>query len=430
IGVGNGSPWNHKVRSEGKGDNLFLSSIVALDPDTGEYLWHYQETPGESWDYTATQQITLATLNIDGQPRKVLMQAPKNGFFFVLDRTDGKLISAKNYVDVNWATGYDLKTGRPIEDPKARYDDGAYVAIPGALGAHNWHPMAFSPQTGLVYIPAHRALFGYEDDKAPFKFRPGRWNLAIKGAGAAPSDDPAAFKNVRAMLSGRLIAWDPVKQQEAWGFEYSEPWNGGTLATAGNLVFQGDTKGDLRAFAADSGKVLWTVNLGIAIIAPPVTYAVDGEQYLAVAAGYGGAYALTSAYNDNPGPRPNGRLYVFKLGGKAAMPKIVRPEAGPANPPADQFTPAQIAKGDKLFAQDCWACHGPGAISSGVAPDLRRSGALSSAEAWKLIVAGGALKQHGMISFSDYYSDADVEDIRAYVGTRAKLLQKQEGGAK
>ena len=430
IGVGNGSPWNHKVRSEGKGDNLFLSSIVALDPDTGEYLWHYQENPGESWDYTATQQITLATLDIDGAPRKVLMQAPKNGFFFVIDRADGRLISAENYVDVNWATGYDLKSGRPIEDPKARYHDGAYVGIPGALGGHNWHPMAFSPETGLVYIPAHRALFGYEDAKGPYTFRPGRWNLGIKGAGAAPPDDPKGFRDIRDMLSGRLIAWDPVKQQEAWGFDYSEPWNGGTLATGGNLVFQGDTKGELRAFAADTGKVLWSVNLGMAIMAPPVSFAVDGTQYIAIVAGYGGAYGLTSAFNDNPGPRPNGRLYVFKLGGQTAMPKIVAPEAGPANPPSDSFTPAQIVQGEKLFAQDCWSCHGPGAMSAGVAPDLRRSGVLPNAEAWNMIVAGGALKQHGMISFSDYYSDADIEALRAYVGERAKLLQQQEAGAK
>lgn len=430
IGVGNGSPWNHKIRSEGKGDNLFLSSIVALDPDTGEYLWHYQENPGESWDYTATQQITLATLDIKGKPRKVLMQAPKNGFFFVIDRADGKLISAENYVDVNWATGYDLKTGRPIEDPKARYDDGAYVGVPGALGGHNWHPMAFSPQTGLVYIPAHRALFGYEDAKVPYKFRPGRWNLGVEGAGAAPPDDPKGFKNIRDMLSGRLIAWDPVKQQEAWGFDYAEPWNGGTLATGGNLVFQGDTNGELRAFAADSGKVLWSVNLGMGIMAPPVSFAADGTQYIAIVAGYGGAYGLTSAFNDNPGPRPNGRIYVFKLGGEAAMPKIVAPEAGPANPPSDSFTKAQIARGEKLFAQDCWTCHAPGAISSGVAPDLRRSGVLPNAEAWNMIVAGGALKEHGMISFSDYYSDADIEALRAYVGERAKLLQKQEAGAR
>ncbi|MEZ5749429.1 MAG: PQQ-dependent dehydrogenase, methanol/ethanol family [Caenibius sp.] len=427
IGVGNGSPWNHKVRSAGKGDNLFLSSIVALNPDTGEYLWHYQETPGESWDYTATQTITLATLTIDGKPRKVLMQAPKNGFFFVVDRASGKLISAKNFVDVNWASGYELKTGRPIEDPKARYDDAAYTAVPGALGAHNWQPMAFSPQTGLAYIPANHALFGYENLDAPFKFRPHRWNLGIKTSNNEPPDDPKVFKDIRQMLSGRLIAWDPVKQQEAWGFELPEPWNGGVLTTAGNLVFQGDTKGNFRAFSADKGKVLWSVKLGMPIMAAPVTFEVGGDQYVAVVAGYGGAYPLTSAFADDPGPRPNGRIYVFKLGAKIAMPQIVRPEAGPAVVPDDAFTPAQIAHGKELFATDCWTCHGPGAVSSGVAPDLRRSGVLASAEAWKAVVIDGILKDRGMISFSEYFDARDAEDLRAYVADRARKLQAQEG---
>ena len=425
IGVGNGSPWNHRVRSEGKGDNLFLSSIVALDPDTGAYRWHYQETPGESWDFTATQTMTLATLAIDGKPRKVLMQAPKNGFFFVVDRTTGKLISAKNFVDVNWATGYDMKTGRPIETPDARYGKAAQVVVPGALGAHNWQPMAFSPKTGLAYIPANHALFGYKDPKA-FEVRDGRWNLGIDGAGDAAPDDAATFAATRKLLSGRLVAWDPIRQREAWGFDYSEPWNGGLLTTAGNLVFQGDTKGNLRAFAADTGKVLWTVNVGMPVMAAPVTFDEGGEQYVAVAAGYGGAYALTSAFNDNPGPRPNGRIYVFKLGAKAAMPQIDKMVVVPANPPADTFTAAQIAHGDQLFARDCWVCHGPGAVSSGVVPDLRRSGLLGDAETWKAVVHDGALKDRGMIGFSKFLSPKDVEDLRAYVVHRARLLQQQE----
>lgn len=429
IGVGNGSPWNHKIRSEGKGDNLFLSSIVALDPDTGAYRWHYQGTPGDSWDYTHTQTITLATLQIGGKPRKVLMQAPKNGFFFVLDRTDGKLISVKNFVKVNWATGYDLKTGRPIEAPNARYDKGPQVIIPGALGAHSWQPMAFSPKTGLAYIPANHALFPYQDAKS-FAVRPGRWNLGIDGAGAAAPDDKAAFADTRKLLSGRLVAWDPANQREAWGFDYPEPWNGGLLSTAGNLVFQGDTKGNLRAFAADSGKVLWTMNVGMPIMAAPITFAQGGEQYIAVAAGYGGAYALTSAFNDDPGPRPNGRIYVFKLGAQTKMPQVAKSTASPANPPADMFTAAQIAHGETLFARDCWQCHGPGAVSSGVVPDLRRSGALGSAEAWKSVIYDGALQDQGMISFSKYLSTQDVEDLRAYVGHRADILQQQEGAGK
>lgn len=429
IGVGNGSPWNHKLRSQGKGDNLFLSSIVALNPDTGEYRWHYQGTPGESWDYTHTQTITLATLNMDGKPRKVLMQAPKNGFFFVIDRADGKLISAKNFVDVNWATGYDLKTGRPIEGPKARYVGGPAVITPGALGAHNWQPMAFSPQTGLAYIPGNIALFAYEDAKN-FEVRPGRWNLGLKTDDTSPPDDPKTFKATRKLLGGRLIAWDPIHQREAWGFDYPEPWNGGLLTTAGNLVFQGDTKGNLRAFAADKGEVLWTTNVGMPIMASPISFELDGEQYVAVVGGYGGAYPLTSAFNDDPGPRPNGRLFVFKYGAKQELPAISKIEAAPANPPAESFKPTQIAHGQKLFERDCWTCHGPGAISSGVVPDLRRSGVLTSSEAWQSVVIDGVLKDRGMISFDQYLSREDAEDLRAYVAKRAKLLQQQEAEAK
>ena len=427
IGVGNGSPWNHKLRSQGKGDNLFLSSILALNPDTGAYLWHYQGTPGESWDYTHTQSITLATLAIGGTPRKVLMQAPKNGFFYVIDRTTGKLITVKNYVDVNWAKGYDLKTGRPIENPAARYAGGAQVVTPGALGAHNWQPMAFSQRTGLVYIPGNHALFGYEDPKS-FEIRPGRWNLGLKTEGTSPPDDPKAMAATRKLLTGRLIAWDPILQREVWGFDYPEPWNGGVLATEGNLVFQGDTRGNLRAFSADAGKVVWTVNVGMGIMAPPISFQIDGEQYIAVVGGYGGAYALTSAFNDDPHPRPNGRIFVFKLGAKGPMPTIAKVEWAPANPPAEKFPTAQVANGQRLFERDCWVCHGPGAVSSGVLPDLRRSGVLISAETWNAIVIGGALKERGMIGFSKYLSNKDGEDLRAYVARQATLLRDQQKG--
>lgn len=431
IGVGNGSPWNHKIRSEGKGDNLFLSSIVALDPDTGKYLWHYQGTPAESWDYTHTQSIILATLDIEGKARKVLMQAPKNGFFFVIDRTDGKLLSAENYVAVNWATGYDMKTGRPIENPQARYDkEGSEVVIPGALGGHNWQPMAFSPKTGLAYIPAQDALFGY-DNPADYKYRPGRWNTGIGSIGAAAPDDPAEFQKIRNMLKGSLIAWDPVKQKAAWTFDYDAPWNGGVLSTAGNLVFQGDTKGNFRAFSADTGKVLWTTNVGMPIMAAPVTFEVNGDQYVAIAAGYGGAYALTGAFNDDPGPRPNGRLLVFKLGGTAVMPEVAKLAFGPPNPSTETFAAGQVERGKARFQMDCWMCHGPGAVSSGVAPDLRRSGAVTDSEMWQQIVMGGALKDRGMMSFAKFMTPQDAEDIRAYVSERAAELKRtQKGTAK
>ena len=425
IGVGNGSPWNHRKRSEGKGDNLFLSSIVALNPDTGQYLWHYQETPGETWDFTATQTITLATIPVDGAPRKVLMQAPKNGYFFVVDRTNGKLISVKNYVPTTWATGYDMTTGRPIETPEARYDNAAFTSFPGALGGHNWQPMAYSPKTGLVYIPAQDLPFRYEETDY-YKYRPGLWNLGVDLAGGAPPEDKAQFAAVRALLKGRLVAWDPVTQKEVWRHEYTGPWNGGVLATAGNLVFQGDLAGKFHAFTADKGRELWNYEIGMSVMGSPITYKVAGQQYVAVVSGYGGAYALAGSFTDNPRPQPNGRIMVFKLGGKTKLAPVQMGEYAPANPAHDTFTADQIAAGRRIYENQCFACHGPGAVSSGVLPDLRRSGALPDKELWNKIVYGGLLKGNGMVSFAKVYTADEIEAVRGYVSQRAEVLQKQE----
>ena len=254
IGTGNGSPWSHRKRSPAGGDNLYLSSIVALNADTGKYAWHYQETPADNWDYTATQPLILADLTIDGSPRKVIMHAPKNGFFFVVDRTNGKFISAKNFVNVNWATGYDAN-GRPIEVADARVRDKAFDSVPGPYGAHNWHPMSFSPETGLVYIPAQNVpltlmedLAWKHDENKPGQFQGGTgWNTAFALNAVPPTSKPF----------GKLVAWDPVKQAEAWNVEHVSPWNGGTLATAGNLVFQGLADGRFAAFNAKTGEKLW-----------------------------------------------------------------------------------------------------------------------------------------------------------------------------
>jgi len=227
FGVGNGSPWNQSIRSPGGGDNLFLSSIVAVKPDSGDYVWHYQTTPGETWDYTATQHMILAELEIEGEQRKVIMQAPKNGFFYVIDRATGKLISANNFVPVNWATHVDLETGRPVETPEARYgpDKEPFVQLPGPLGAHNWHPMSYSPDTGLVYIPAQEAPWVYRDKK-DYKYTEGTWNTGTDFIYAVLPTERAMFAALKSMVKGRLIAWDPVKQEPAWSHEHGGAWNG------------------------------------------------------------------------------------------------------------------------------------------------------------------------------------------------------------
>ncbi len=426
IGVGNGSPWNHEVRSEGKGDNLFLSSVVALDPNTGKYKWHYQGTPGETWDFTQTQPIMLATLNIDGQPRKVLMQAPKNGFFYVIDRTNGKLISAKGFVPQTWTTGVDPATGRPIEVPEARYRTGTALVTPSALGAHNWHPMAFSPKTGLVYLPAQEVPFAYSNDKA-YSHKQGAWNIAVVAAINAPPNNAEESRTIRATLKGQLIAWDPVKQKEAWRVQYDGPWNGGALATAGNLVFQGNARGMFQAFDASNGKPLWSMNAQTGVVAGAISYMVGKTQYVAVMAGYGGAYPLSTGFQDKPSyTPPNGRLLVFKLGGTGKLPAYDPPALAPANPPSDTFTPEQIAAGGNIYEGNCGICHGAGARSSGLVPDLRRSGALGDKETWAAVVHGGMLKERGMVSFAKWFSSDEIESVRAYVGEQAKFLASEE----
>ncbi|MEM6929737.1 MAG: PQQ-dependent dehydrogenase, methanol/ethanol family, partial [Myxococcota bacterium] len=288
IGVGNGSPWNARMRSPEGGDNLYLSSIVALDPSTGEYVWHYQGTPGDNWDFTHTQHIIVAELTLDGQKRKVVMQAPKNGFFFVLDAQTGEFISAKNFVPTSWATGYD-DNGRPIETPAARDTDGkTFETIPSAYGAHNWHPMSFNPATGLVYLPAQHVPLSITDDK--------QWEFNEYKPGSAMSGTGWNFGymfNVeppQAAPMGKLIAWDPAKQEEVWSVTHPAPWNAGTLTTAGNLVFQGTAHGTFAAYHAETGEKLWETPATSGVVAPPVTYEVDGVQSVSLAVGWGGVF--------------------------------------------------------------------------------------------------------------------------------------------
>ncbi|WCT75373.1 PQQ-dependent dehydrogenase, methanol/ethanol family [Sphingomonas naphthae] len=432
IGVGNGSPWNQRVRSDGKGDNLFLSSVVALDPDTGKYKWHFQETPGETWDFTATQPIILADLKIDGAVRKVMMQAPKNGFFYVIDRQSGKFISAKNFVPVNWATGADPKTGRPIEVPEARWGskDANFVARPGAYGAHSWQPMAYSPKTGLVYIPAQDVAFGYQND-ANFKYAPGMWNLANVSPTNLAQDSSADMDKLRQTTRGEIVAWDPVKQKAAWRVQHNFAGNGGILATGGNLLFQGSPDGSFNAYSAADGKKLWSSDVQTGVVAAPSTFKVGNDQYVAVAAGFGGVFALFSGLAPNPHQRPNGRLLVFKLNGTAKLPAYT-PPATPPNPPKDVAPAARVQEGFGLYAGMCTACHGGQAWSNGVIPDLRRSVALTDPNTWQSIVYGGALEPNGMISFKGKLTPEQIESIRLYVGERARKLkiEIEQGGRK
>ena len=386
IGTGNASYWNKAVRSPGDGDNLFVASILALRPKTGEYVWHYQQTPGDQWDYTSTQNMILATIPVEGKPRKVLMHAPKNGYFYVIDRETGKLLSAKPYVPINWSTGIDPKTGRPAIVPAARYDKTGkpWLALPAGIGGHNWQPMAYSPQTGLVYIPAQEVPSIFETDP-DFQRRPTGSNYSIKLDMFDPPTDPATKAAIRKIPKGYLLAWDPVKQVEVWRSPHPGLINGGVMATAGGLVFEGDMDGRFNAFAAGTGKKLWSFDAQSGIMAAPVSYAVNGRQYVTVLAGFGGAMGMGGgeAMWGNDGPRRNkSRVLTFALDGQApalpALPKLVRP---PLAPPPAFGDAAMIEAGRKRFLNTCMACHGAGAVSTGITPDLRYSAAIGDRDA-------------------------------------------------
>ena len=421
IGSGNADPWARRIRNARAQDNLLASSIIALRPDTGEYVWHYQENPGDEWDYDSAEQIILADLRIDGQLRQVLLHAPKNGFFYVLDRATGKLLSAKPFTRVTWATGIDLQTGRPIESPEAQYEgsDKPSVVSPGPGGAHSWQPASYSPDTGLVYFPVLEAGFAYKSAEH-FSHNTLAWNTGIDPVAAGLPQEPNIKKAILGSIKGHLTAWDPVKQIEVWRADRPGPLNGGVLSTAGNLVFEGTGNGQFEAFRANTGEKIWSASTQSGITAGPISYTVNGEQYIAILVGWGGVLPLAAGEVARQSPRMNNvpRMLAFKLGGKASLPSA--PELKPQilTPPRATASLATVKKGEELYQRYCGGCHGDVAVSGGVLPDLRYSGALAN-QHWLRIVRDGVLGLYGMVGFSKELSRQDAEAIRAYVIFRA-----------
>jgi quinohemoprotein ethanol dehydrogenase len=421
FGVGNGTPWDRPTRSPRGGDNLFLCSIVALKPDTGEYVWHFQETPGDAWDYDSNQSIILADLTINNSPRKVLLHAPKNGFFYVLDRATGELLSAQPYTAVSWASAIDLKTGRPLVNPAAIYENqksGSPLA-PGPSGGHTWHSMSFSPLTGLAYIPVLDSGFLYKSDQHPRQSNLA-FNIGIDMVAAGMPQNPEMKKAVLATIKGHLSAWDPVHQKEIWRVDRKTAVNGGILSTAGNLVFEGTAQGNLEAYRADNGQKLWSADAQSGVVAAPMTYTVNGEQYVAVLAGWGGVFTLAAGEVALSAGRTQNihRLLAFKLGSKASLPPLPPFTPPQLKPPKPSATAATVHKGEALFQLYCSTCHGDVAVSGGVLPDLRYSGTLDN-DQWFEIVLKGQLKQAGMVSFDQELSHDDAAAVRAYVIFRA-----------
>ncbi len=415
IGTSNGGPYNPRLRSPGGGDNLFLASIVALDADTGKYVWHYQVNPGESWDYKATMNMIAATLTIDGKPRKVLMQAPTNGFFYVLDRETGRLISAEKFAKATWAERIDLATGRPVEAPGIRYEDKGITIWPGFVGAHNWQDMAYNPGTGLVYIPTMQlgGFYSSQPEPAQFFFN-GATAMPYKGQGDG---------------TGALLAWDPVAQKARWRVPISTLWNGGALTTAGNLVFQGTAEGWLSAYDARSGKRLWRFDAGFGIVASPMSFEAGGKQYVSILVGYGGPTGALSPWLDagwkyNTAPR---RLLTFAIGGTAQLPKSPGRDfkVHALDDPDAVLDPASVAAGQKLGMM-CAMCHGMNMRSSGApAPDLRELQVALSEEALWSVVHDGALAQRGMPAFPTL-TRSQVRNLQDYIrATARQALGKQ-----
>ena len=426
FGVGNGSPWDRSVRSPDGGDNLYLSSIVAVRPNTGEYVWHYQTTPGDSWDFTATQHIILADLEIDGELRKVLMQAPKNGFFYVIDRATGEFIDGEAFVKVTWATGIDKQTGRPIEVPGARYEEKPFLMMPVGFGGHNWQPMAYSPVTGLVYIPAQDvpSIYMKEPD---FEFVPEFWNPGIEFETLHLPDDPAVVAEILKSMTGQIVAWDPVEQRPAWQYQHPGPWNGGILATAGNLLFQGNLVGEFAAYDASSGERVWQFPAQTGIAAAPATYSVDGEQHVAVAAGFGtlipllGGKVMAAANFKN-----RSRILAFKIGGEASLPAPPAVEATPVPEPPQEFADESLlAVGKDIYYERCSMCHGLDVASGGLVPDLRYA-SHDTFESWDAIVLGGSLRDKGMPAFGAIFTKDDSDAIRAFVIDEARRAYAQQ----
>ena len=418
IGVGNSGPYDPRVRSPGNGDNLFLASIVALDADSGKYVWHYQINPREAWDYKASATMVAALLTIDGKPRKVLMQSPTNGFFYVLDRTTGKLISAEKTGKVTWADRIDIKTGRPVETYNIRYDHGPVDMWPSPFGTHNWQSMSFNPQNGLVYIPYIQLGARYSAQAQTAD--PAHPVASLGGVSITPllADDKDG--------TGSLLAWDPVKQKARWRVDYPSFWNGGTLSTAGGLVFQGNADGDFAGFDANSGARLWHFDAKLGIIASPIAFQANGMEYVSILVGYGGATPLWSSITNrgwkfNLQPR---RLLTFALNSHAVLPPTAPPDfqVHAVDNPTVQIDDTRVAAGATVYG-NCVMCHGLDLLSAGApAPDLRESAAALTMDGLTAVVRGGALMASGMPRF-EALTDNDLLNVYMYIraGARTSL---------
>ena len=426
LGTGNGQPWNIEIRSPGGGDNLYLSSIVALDADSGEMKWYYQTTPEDKWDYTATQDIMLAEMNVDGEDKKVLMQAPKNGFFYVIDRENGELLRAHNYVPTNWATHIDLETGRPVINEDKDYIQKPEWVLPGSYGGHNWQAMSYDPNLGLVYIPTHEVAGIFVPIKGYYKMKPGTFNT---GTDFYVNDAAATMSGIPP-VTGAIKAFDPLTGETKWSVAHNHFWNGGTLSTASGITFQGNSSGRFVAYDSENGTILWSKEVQTGMIAPPITYEIDGEQYVAILAGDGGA---GNSVGDNFGADKEiaavlygneGRLLSFKIGGKSKLPVLERKNKIIPEQPLINASSEDILMGEKLYSNYCGACHGAGVRGKTIV-DLRYL-SKDKHKNFNAIVLEGLLEENGMANFSNLINQKETDQIHSFIISTATKAREEQ----
>jgi quinohemoprotein ethanol dehydrogenase len=439
IGTGNPAPYNLHLDGRRGGDELYAASIVAIHAKDGTLAWYYQTTPGDRWDFDSTEKIVLADLQLGGKRRAVLMQAPKNGYYYVLDRATGELLSAKPYAYVSWARSIDPKTGRPVIDASADYDHGPALVFPSETGAHAWQPMAFDPVHGVAFLPAIEAgniILETSERRAGL----------VEGQFTTPAMPPEMYdpKAMRSLYGevppltqlerglktnpasrGLLRAWSVSEHRVLWETPTATSFDSGVLATAGGLVFQGDANGFFNAYAADGGKRLSSIALGSSMMAAPMTYEVKGVQYVAIVAGYGGGAVILGAPLDPESAAykygNEGRVIVMKIGGSTPSLPPLRSEVPLPELPVRPADARQIAAGEVLYNRYCSRCH---VMGRGNLPDLRRITPATHA-LFDSIVLGGAYSVKGMGRFDDVLSSDDAHAIHAWLIDQAWVLKAE-----
>jgi quinohemoprotein ethanol dehydrogenase len=437
IGTGNPAPYNSRLGGRHGGDELYAASIIAIHADTGAMAWYYQTVPGDRWDFDSTQKIILAELDLDGRRRQVLMQAGKNGFYYVLDRATGELLSAHNFAFVSWTRGIDAKTGRPIEDPAADYEHRPALVFPSEAGAHSWQPMAYDAGRGITFIPAI-------ESGNVFVEASGRRAGLVEGQFTTPAFVPEAYdpKIMQSLYGplpplgelarrlktntasrGFLRAWNVAEHQVVWEAQTATSWDGGVLATGGGLVFQGDANGNLNAYSSDTGERFASLQVGSSMMAAPITYRANGTQFIAIMAGYGGGGVITGVPLDPASAAyrygNDGRIIALKIGGPAPPLPPARTDPPLPEPPPRHAAQAQVSQGELLYNRFCSRCH---VFGRGNLPDLRRMNSATHG-IFNSIVLAGVYAPKGMGRFDDVLSPADAEAIHAYVIDQAWQLK-------